>query len=202
MPALCRSQGTTLILKMLAPWVAVILFWCVFKNAWLALLAYHLQIVLWNHLHFRQVFFGFSVKSFVLFSLPAILAGPAMYFLLPAITEINVAQWLADYGLTGWGLLLMVPYFGLIHPLLEQVHWAPLREKTPLAHVVFAGYHVLVLSTLLPISWLVIGFVFLAFVSVCWQRMADSRGGLAIPCCSHMLADSGIVMAAYGLSCL
>lgn len=183
-------------IKLLAPWLSVILFWCVFENAWLALLGYHLQIVCWNHKALRSVFAGFTARNFALFALPAIFAGPAIYVLLPQIIEQPLAQWLARYQLSGWWLIAMVPYFGVVHPLLEQAHWGPLREKTPIAHGMFAGYHLLVLYTLLPVLWLVIAFAVLVAASVFWQRIAVKSGGLAIPCCSHGLADLSIITAA------
>ncbi|UTW45259.1 hypothetical protein KFE80_13005 [bacterium SCSIO 12696] len=118
--------------------------------------------------------------------------------MLPYITEVTVSSWLANYDLTGWALILMVPYFGLVHPLLEQIHWAPLRRSTPLAHGMFSGYHLLVLYTLLPINWLLAAFIVLVLASIFWKRIAAHQNGLAIPYCSHALADLGIV----GTACL
>ncbi len=63
-------------------------------------------------------------------------------------------------------MVAMVAYFGLVHPLLEQAHWTPLREATPIAHVAFAGYHMLVLASLLTVPWLAVCFVILTAASV------------------------------------
>jgi membrane protease YdiL (CAAX protease family) len=91
----------------------------------------------------------------------------------------------------------MVPYFGLIHPVLEQIHWAPLRQSTPASHVFFAGYHVVVLYSLLTIPWLVLCFVVLATASLLWRGMTKRCGVLAAPLLSHILADLGIIIAAW-----
>jgi len=93
--------------------------------------------------------------------------------------------------------MAMIPYFGLIHPVLEQVHWAALRDSTPLAHPLFAGYHMLVLHSLLPLPWLILSFVVLTMASFAWQRMAKMTGNLALPVASHALADLGVIIAAW-----
>ena len=92
---------------------------------------------------------------------------------------------------------MMVPYFGLVHPVLEQIHWTPLRDETPLAHPLFAGYHMLVLFSLLTVPLLVLVFIVLATTSVAWQFLAKRSGSLAAPIVSHILADFGIVIAAW-----
>jgi hypothetical protein len=42
--------------KLLAPYFAVGVFWCVFSNAWLAMLAYHAQILFWSRTHLKTPF--------------------------------------------------------------------------------------------------------------------------------------------------
>ena len=130
-----RNDGlfrVSFFLKVLAPWFSVMLFWCVFENAWLALLGYHLQIVLWDRQILRRVCSGFTIKGLVLFVLPTLIAGPAMYLLLPYLIEGSLSEWLARYGLSGWALVLMIPYFGLFtrclnkltgHHCGKKAHW-------------------------------------------------------------------------------
>jgi hypothetical protein len=51
MPPRVRRPGRgdlVLTLKLLAPCFAVLVFWCWLGNAWLAILAYHAQILLWS----------------------------------------------------------------------------------------------------------------------------------------------------------
>jgi hypothetical protein len=184
-----------LALKVLAPYFAVIVFWCWLGNAWLAILAYHAQILLWSRGTMARL--GRPGRDPLAWLLvPSALAGPALYFLLPYITRTDLAIWLRAHGLAGWSLVLMVAYFGLVHPFLEQLHWSPLREATPVAHLLFAGYHVLVLYTLLSVPWLAVCFAVLSTASVVWQRM-ERGGGLGLPIASHVLADLGIVLAAW-----
>ena len=133
----------------------------------------------------------------LLFASPALLAGPLLYFLLPSITHADLPAWLARVHLTGASLLLMVPYFGLVHPFLEQAHWAPLRERTPLAHLFFAGYHALVLSSLLTLPWLLIVLCVLTLASFLWRKAGERFGSIAVPLISHLFADLGIVIIAW-----
>jgi hypothetical protein len=117
-------------------------------NAWLALLAYHAQIVLWNRTALRNLRLPKTGTALFL-ALPTIVAGPVLYVLLPYIMKTDLSAWLDSYHLSGPALLLMIPYFGLVHPLLEQMHWHTLRKSFVWSHPVFAGYHMLVLAPLL-----------------------------------------------------
>jgi membrane protein implicated in regulation of membrane protease activity len=90
----------------------------------------------------------------------------------------------------------MVPYYVLVNPVLEEVHWAPLREHTPVAHVAFAGYHVMLLSTLLAWPWLAVVFAALAVASIVWKRMSREARDLVPAILSHAAADLGIIVVA------
>ena len=87
--------------------------------------------------------------------------------------------------------MLMIPYFGIIHPVLEQLHWETLREQTPISHFFFAGYHMLVLGSLVTIPWLI--FCFAALAMALLPRRAER---LLPATLSHIFADLGIIIAA------
>lgn len=182
-------------MRLMAPYVAVGVFWCWFGNGWMAVLAYHLQIVLWAGRE-RQERGRVRAADVAVFVLPCALAGPAMWFLLPLITTVDLGTWLVTHGLSGMAWTLMVPYFGIVHPVLEQLHWGPLRRRTAVSHFCFAGYHMLVLFSLLRMEWLMVCFVVLAGVSVLWGYLSRRTGGILLPVLSHMAADSAIVVVA------
>ncbi len=186
------------LLKLLAPYVAVGVFWCGLSNAWLAILAYHAQIAfwLWFHRGPRRSWRPVSKRSLLLASSTAA-TGPLLYFLLPHVTGTELSVWLTEHHLSRLLLLPMIPYFGFVHPVLEQLHWQPLREKTPWAHPVFAGYHMLVLGSLLVPLWLIICFAVLTAASFVWHEMSRRDAGLVLPCISHVLADLGVVLVAW-----
>jgi hypothetical protein len=194
-----KREKLELALKMAAPYLAVVVFWCLLHNAWLGILAYHAQILWWA----RDSLGPFSRPDrtpLTFLVAPSALAGPVVYFLLPYLTRVDLSTWLAEYGLTGGALVAMVFYYGLVHPVLEQVHWAPLRERTPLAHVAFAGYHVLVLYSLLAVPWVAACFAVLVSASWAWQRMTRQSGSLLPAIASHMAADLGMVTVAWLLA--
>lgn len=183
-------------LRLLAPYFAVAVFWCILSNAWLAILAYHAQILFWSR-HAACDMRRPARVRLLLPALPAALAGPLVYFLLPYMTHTDLSTWLASHGLSRLSLAVMIPYFGVVHPHLEQLHWAPLRESTPAAHIMFAGYHMLVLYSLVAIPWLVLLFTVLMATSFMWQRVTRRSDGLAAPVASQVLADLGIIIAAW-----
>ncbi len=183
------------VIKMLAPYFAVGVFWWGLENAWLAILAYHAQILLWNWSRRGEISWAGSGRA-LWFVLPAALAGPLAYFLLPVMADFDLGAWLDRHRLSGFSFLLMIPYFGIIHPVLEQVHWAPLRKRGVVAHVAFAAYHMVVLIDLLGTMWLMVCFLVLAGASWAWKLMTERAGGLALPVLSHVLADFGIILAA------
>jgi len=190
-----------LALKLLAPYLAVTIFWWGFQNAWLSILVYHAQILLWSNNHAKLLLKGFDKQGFVSFALPCLATGFIAYFLLPFMyPEAALGLWLSNYKLEGIALLLMIPYFGVIHPPLEQMHWAELREKHGLlAHVCFAGYHVIVLFSLLNAICLALAVTVLLTVSMLWAWMHKRYQGLAIPALTHIFADAGIIVAAFFL---
>ena len=189
-------DSLALALRLAAPYFAVAVFWLVFHNAWLAILAYHAQILWWSRGHFPRLMKP-RPTWVMLFVLVSALAGPTLYLLLPYISHVDLSSWLARAGLSGASLAVMVFYFGLAHPFLEQSHWSSLRERTRFAHLAFAGYHMLVLYSLLTIPWLVACFAILAGASLIWQRMARDSGSLLPSIASHVVADLGLVVVAW-----
>jgi len=191
-----NNGNTSRLLQLLAPYIAVGIFWCGFSNAWLAILAYHLQVLFWARHENRQIK-RLKNKRFMLLALPTLVAGPVIYFLLPYITKIEISAWLTEYRLSGSALLLMIPYFGIVHPVIEQVHWAKLREQTNAAHLMFAGYHLLVLHSLLTFPWLLLCFVVLVSASFFWKEITIRSGSLLPATVSHILADLGVIIAVW-----
>lgn len=189
-------MNVKLTVKLLAPYFAVGVFWCVFSNAWLAMLAYHAQILFWGH----KSLFKWKRPQYthlMRLALPAALVGPLLFVLLPYITREGLSLWLASHHLSRVSLLALIPYFGLVHPCLEQWHWAPLRKYGLVSHLAFAGYHMAVLYTLLTGPWLLVCFGMLVAVSVSWQQAETRTHSLVVPIASHMLADLGISIVAY-----
>ncbi len=184
---------------LLAPWIAVGVFWLWLRSAWATILVYHALILLLPGRRLRDVTRGWSARMALMAVVPCILAGPLTWLFLPSMVRTPVGEWLASYGLSGRALLLIVPYYGLVHPVLEQAHWGPLRARPGLAlpaSAMFAGYHGLVLSTVMEPAWIVVCVAVLFASSLVWTAMHRRTGGLMVPALSHAAADAGMIVAA------
>jgi hypothetical protein len=188
---------------MTAPYLAVIIGLYLFENAWLSILLYHAQIGVWGLSHrgtrSPPLLKGWSAQGACCFVLPAVAAGPILYFLLPAMLKINIplGEWLSDVGLRGPTLWLFAAYFGLCHPMLEEFHWSSIRQSLKSAmpaHFFFAFYHVLVVSLILQWPWALATGAVLFGSSWLWHVMESKYEGTLLPVLSHTLADSAIIV--------
>jgi len=181
-------------LKVLAPIIAILIGWCWLENAWIAILGYHGQICLWMIVGKDEYRIGRVDKSWVLI-LPLACSGVIAYFLLPLLIRVDLTDWLGDYGLGNRSFYLMVIYFGLVHPFLEQRHWRPLCNEKVFGHVIFAGYHVLVLMSLLTVPMVILAFFVLLGASLFWSWLYLREGSGLAATITHIFADFGMILA-------
>jgi len=183
--------------SLLAPWLAVTICWAWLHNAWATLVAYHLLILLLSGRRLGAALRGW-LPGLLPLVLPCALAGPVTWLLLPSAARVPLDAWRSSFGLGGAALPIMIPWYGLVHPFLEQAHWAPLRRHHrlgPASHFFFAGYHVIVLTTLMKAPWVAFCAALLLASSIAWKRMERSGGGLLMPVVSQSLADLGMILA-------
>lgn len=179
-----------LILRMLAPYFSVIVGWLCFKNGWLAILLYHAQIIFWALLKEESPRITGLIKFTHTWILPSLLLGVAAFLLLPVlISHSGFREWLNIYKLLGYSLVLMIPYFGLLHPILEEYHWRPITEITSWGHFFFAFYHALVLYSRFPLWLVVLCVLGLLLVSVLWSEMYKREGHMLSAILFHIFAD-------------
>ncbi len=180
---------------MAAPWLAVGVGWLILGSGWAAILIYHaLVLALRFACPDRARIRPFAGRA-CWRALPAAAAGPVAWVLLPHIVgEAGLTAWLARHGLSGGSLLAMAVYFAAVHPVVEQMHWRPLRGRGWPAHAAFGGYHALVLSSLLSVVW-VAGIV-LGLVGVSWWWGREDTGPApGTPLAAHLLADASLATA-------
>lgn len=200
----------TNLFAMLLPYIAVLigLYW--FHSAWWAIGLYHIGIL--GFMGYRRpkgllqkLRTGITAKLLVPGLLVCSLAGPVVYFMWPWFSASGnvLPDWMSRYGLTGWKWLVLIPYFSIVHPVLEELHW---QEVSPQRFVwacpqdfLFAGYHVLVLFQLMMWPWLIMVFAVLLTSSVFWRWTADRLGGYALPVLTHAMADAAVVVAVFFL---
>lgn len=204
-----RSRALDLF-KMATPYAAVLVGLVWMRNAWLTLLLYHGLILAGTQLHGsgeRTRFWeGGSLKACLVVVLPALLIVPLLLLRQNWIFGGRdvLGPWLQERGLHGTNLAVFLLYFALVNPLLEERHWAPLRRESAhgwLRHTAFAGYHVLVLYTLLQPLGCGVAFAVLLAISWIWGITARRCRGSLVPLLSHALADMAIAVGVYLIVC-
>ena len=198
-PARQPLQAPALVLSCLAPWIPVSVFWLWRQDAWSTILAYHALIVLLSGRRIPETFRGWD-RRFLPLLIPCALAGPVTFLLLPLASRTQLPAWLAEHGLVGLRLVFMIPYYGIVHPFLEQAHWGALRRHpaaSRFAHPAFAGYHVLVLASLMKPGWVAVCACILMAASIAWRKLDGRTGGLLLPVAMQALADLGMISAVF-----
>lgn len=192
-------------LAAVVPYVAVWLGMMLFKSAWLAVLLYHFGIVLFLLIRRpadlkQKLIIGWRNRLTLPSVVACAMAAPVVYFLWPLfqMSETVLPEWMAQYGLTGWSWILLIPYFSIIHPVMEELHW---READPVdapllywGDFLFAGYHVLVLHQLIFWVWLLPIFGILVGSSAFWRWTSRRFGGYALGILTHASADAGVMI--------
>lgn len=192
------------------PYIAVLIGMYIFSSAWLAILLYHAGIGVFLVLDkpsglWMKMKSGCRTPLLIPGMIICALAAPVVYFFWPwfAVSENILPSWMAYYGLSGWAWVLLIPYFSLVHPVLEEAFW---RELAPQRFtwvcrqdLLFAGYHVLVLFPLMKKPWLVLVFAVLTASSIFWRWSAQRFNGYGLPILTHAVADAGVVIAVHFL---
>ncbi len=193
------------LLAALIPYVAVLIGMHGFHSAWLAIILYHLGIVATlvrrSAGSFHRVFSGYRLAVLLPGVLVCALAAPVVYFIWPWLEASDgiLRPWLERFGLVGWKWWLLVPYFSMVHPVLEELHWRGIAPR-PFRRfcwqdLLFAGYHVQVLFQLVRWPWLVVVFAVLAASSVFWRWSAARFDGYGVAIATHAVADAAIMVA-------
>jgi membrane protease YdiL (CAAX protease family) len=153
----------------------------------------------------RRLWAGWETPLLVPALVVCALAAPVVYFMWPwfAASGSILPEWLARYGLTGWAWLCLLPYFSIVHPILEEIHWRGISPG-PVTGIcrqdlLFAGYHVLVLFQPVRAPWLLLVFAVLAGSSVFWRWAAERFGGYGLPVLTHAVADAAVVVGVHFL---
>ena len=192
------------------PYLAVAggLFW--FRNAWAALLGFHLAILLSVLLARSQVPVKILFKSnqigWVVLSL--FLSGSAgicLYFLRHSLGIAgDLSGHVAALGLTSSNWIAFIAYFSLVNPFMEEYFWrgylgSPSR-KLYISDFVYAGFHALVLAGSMPAASIVYSLSVLVLAGWFWRQIGRKDGGLLAPVLGHMAADLTILVTVYRMS--
>jgi membrane protease YdiL (CAAX protease family) len=199
-----RKSYTTFLLL---PYIAIIAGLYVFSNIWVAMVSYHLSIILIavftkNLLKFKNLIKGWSLLLTFLFTLGCAVNGVLIYYLWPFISGSgDLGLKLIELGLNDSNWLLLILYYSLITPWLEEFFWRDLmasKSKFPdLSDVLFAGYHLFVLALFIKTFFLPVVFITLLSAAWFWRFISRKLGGLLIPVISHTAADISTILVVY-----
>jgi hypothetical protein len=188
------------------PYAAVLIGLFVLHNAWVAIGLYHAGMIAFliraragPTRRFGKAN-GWLLAGFVVIGGSG---GVLLWVLWPIISVegARLGSWIAGLGLEGRSWIVFGFYFSTIHSVIEELYWRGYLARTggrqTFFDVSFAGYHALVLSTLLTLPWLVVTVVVLTTAAAAWRSVAARWGGLTIPVWSHIAADVSVILAAH-----
>ena len=185
--------------------VAVGLF--IFRNAWGALLSFHLAILISlriakSDIPIKTLFTNHDIRWILLSVLLCGSSGVSLYFFWDKFGITNdLTSYVASMGLTQSTWIAFVAYFTLVNPLFEEYFWRGfLGSSTTNFHIsdfLYAGFHGLILLNKVQASMIAYSLALLILAGWFWRQMARADRGLLAPVLGHMAADFTILMAIY-----
>lgn len=193
-------------LPYLAVWMG--LFWL--HHAWLALLGFHLSILLSlllakPQISVRILFKSKDIRWVLLSILVCGSSGVALYVFWPYFGIVSdLPAEVTSYRLTGSIWPLFILYFTLVNPLVEEYYWrgylgSPAKGLRA-SDFLYAGFHGLILMNKMRPEAVVFSLTVLVLAGWFWRQIARQDGGLLAPVLGHMAADFTILMAVYWMS--
>lgn len=188
--------------------VAIGVFW--FQHAFLALVGFHIAIILSVLLAKSSVPLDILYKSknirwVVLNILLCGSSGLSLYFLWSYFGVIDdLPGQIEAFGLTRATWPLFIAYFAVVNPLVEEYFWrgylgSPTRHLYP-SDFLYSGFHGLILLGKMQTGVVLYSLIVLVLAGWFWRQLARIDGGLFAPVLGHMAADFTIMMAIYRMS--
>ncbi len=188
--------------------VGIGLFW--FKNAWAALLGFHLAILLSVLLGRSRVPLRILFQSHRLHwvGLSLFLSGSVGVFLYFFWSVFGVAGDLSTHvaalGLNSSNWISFIAYFSLVNPFLEEYFWrgylGSSTKRLYLSDFIYAGFHAMILAGSLPATSILYSLTVLVLAGWFWRQLAREDSGLLAPVLGHMAADVTILVTIYRMS--
>ena len=188
-------------------YVAVALGLFISRNAWSALLSFHLAILVSlfiakPNIPIKILITSKNIKWILISVLLCGSSGITLYLLWD---KFGIARDLTSHvesiGLNRSAWIPFIAYFTLANPFLEEYFWRGyLGSNMSNFHIsdfLYAGFHGLILLNRVQSSMIVYSLALLILAGWFWRQMARADGGLLAPMLGHMAADLTILMAVY-----
>ncbi len=191
----------------LIPYGAIFVGLYVMRNAWAAVLFYHLPVLLLmisspRPALGRAIRTGWHTRRAIVLSILCAASGAVLFYLWPIVRleDQHLGRVFAGLGLKGVWWWLFAVYFVTWHPLSEEIFWRfYLGDGNGRFHwhdAAFAGFHALVLYLFVKPIWVLVSVVVLFFAAWMWRRTGSRFGGLGVALVTHAVADASIIVAA------
>ncbi len=205
---MAKNKENHVLLWAIPAYGAIVIGMYVLPSAWVALLGFHLALVLALFPKLRtlptHIFAPVSPAWFLPMACIGLAGGVAVWVLW---SYIGIAEHyhtnLTRLGMMspGFGWPLFIAYFGLINPFIEESFWrhlltSPARGPA-LVDFVFGGYHLIILSWFVVPFWWLVSLLILVATSWLWRRITHFTGSLLPAIIFHIFADFSIVWVVY-----
>lgn len=201
-----RSKWIVLVLPYFAVWAGLFIL----KSAWLALIGFHLAILL-TLLWLRQALpLGVFFKPVSWMRvLPGVFlcaaSGLGLYLLWDLFGVVpDLPARLQALGLTDSTWAGFITYFSIINPFFEEYFWRCLLGSETSGFywgdAAYAAYHIMIVwDKAHPLSVAFIFFV-LVFIGWFWRQLYRRDASLLAPLLGHMIADLSILLAVFRMA--
>ena len=191
-----------------SPYLAVVLGVFYFKNGFLAVLLYHLILLICiiginRAKALKLIKSGFNWHIGPLICLGGLLPGVIIFFLWPIakLESVDLAQLMESVNLTHTSFAIFALYACFVNPFLEESFWRgcfkPGSWIPSYIDALFAGYHAILLIPVVKLTFVLLSFVTLMFVGWIFRNIYRLTSGLAIPLLTHIVADIAILYAVW-----
>jgi membrane protease YdiL (CAAX protease family) len=191
------------------PFITIPVGLFVLHNAWIALLSYHFGMLAILYADRQRVQIKAIVKSrsyrFPLIMVLFGLAGGALLYVLWPFLNIpeGISQYMNSLGLSQNNWMFFFIYFVAVNPWLEEFYWrgylGSSARRPVINDLLFASYHLIVLTGKMDIIWLPVVFLLLISGAWLWRQVNRWNGGLLSSVASHGAADFAVMLALFML---
>ncbi len=197
-------------MKWIAPvavYLAVGLGLFLFRNAWSALLGFHLAIILSlliakPNLPIKILCTSSSIKCILVSILLCAGSGIILYFFWDKFgVADDVSTHVEALGLNQSNWLVFIAYFTLSNPWIEEYFWRGYLGSTTtnfyLSDFLYSGFHGLILMNKVPMDMVMYSMAILVVAAWFWRQIARENHGLLASVLGHMAADLSILLAVF-----
>jgi membrane protease YdiL (CAAX protease family) len=191
----------------LIPYITIGAGLLLLHNAWIAIVSYHLCLIIIlllarEKISFTQILSSGSYKILITTAVLGGAGGFLLFLLWPILGVPNTINlYLQNIGLNAATWPYFIAYFILVNAWVEEFYWrghlGSNSKKVTLNDLLFSGYHLIVLAGKIDIIWLIIVFIVLSLGAWFWRQANRWNRGISASIISHIMADVSVIITIY-----